>query len=337
MPSVIIVVLAFVTFSASAQQPARQPGQRTEEDARRQAQRNREERARQRQQTGVPVELIPSYVKAVVGPIPESLAVNPFYKKYADAMGIPVISSERVPDDALLVARDIINTMLAARPDVRKAMIDRKWRTGVIAETEMTADIPEYANNKRPGASRGEPVTQADRDYHANRSRGLGGIRRPARKRTCSVIRELATSASTSSCTSFHTRSWRWAALRLIRSCSPRSKSPTTPPWRPASTNTPMAATLRDNQPERVLGGGRAVVVLLELRRVFRRQHPGRYARRVQGLRSPTVRPARPRLRHASHPDGRFSWQARPFFRLPGDASGAVVACGAGCQPAAGW
>jgi hypothetical protein len=121
------------------------------------------------------VELIPSYVKAAIEPVPESLAVSPFYKKYVDALGIPVISSERVPDDALLVARDIINTMLAKRPDVRKALIERKWRTGVIAEVEMTSDIPEYANHKRPGAPQGEPVNQADRDYHANRSRGLGG------------------------------------------------------------------------------------------------------------------------------------------------------------------
>ena len=36
-------------------------------------------------------------------------------------------------------------------------------------------DIPEYARMKRPGAPAGEPVTQEDRDYHANRSRGLGG------------------------------------------------------------------------------------------------------------------------------------------------------------------
>ena len=65
--------------------------------------------------------------------------------------------------------------MLAARPDIRKALIARGWRTGVIAEVEMTMDIPEYSKMKRPGAPREEPVTQADRDYHANRSRGLGG------------------------------------------------------------------------------------------------------------------------------------------------------------------
>jgi len=125
--------------------------------------------------TGAPVELISDYVKANIGPVPESLGVSPFYKKYVDAAGIPVIASEKVPDAALLVARDIVNSMLAARADIRKALIARNWRTGVIAEVEMTMDIPEYSKMKRPGASREEPVTQEDRDYHANRSRGLGG------------------------------------------------------------------------------------------------------------------------------------------------------------------
>ena len=101
--------------------------------------------------------------------------MSPFYRKYTDALGIPVIASDKVPDAALLVARDIVNAMLAARPDIRKALIARGWRTGVIAEVEMTMDIPEYSTMKRPGAPPDEPVTQADRDYHANRSRGLGG------------------------------------------------------------------------------------------------------------------------------------------------------------------
>jgi hypothetical protein len=107
--------------------------------------------------------------------VPASLAVSPFYRKYTDALGIPVLASEKVPDAALLVARDIVNGMLAARPDIRTALIARGWRTGVIAEVEMTMDIPEYARMKRPGAPPDEAVTQTDRDYHANRSRGLGG------------------------------------------------------------------------------------------------------------------------------------------------------------------
>jgi hypothetical protein len=152
-----------------------QQEQRTEAEARRVAERNRAERERQRVASGTPVELIPDYVRAQIGPVPAALGVDAFYKKYVDAQGIPVISSDRVPDAALLVARDIIISMLSARPDIRKQMIGRRWRTGVIAELEMTADIPEYANRKRPDAPAGEPVGQADRDYHAWRSRGLGG------------------------------------------------------------------------------------------------------------------------------------------------------------------
>ncbi len=161
---------------ASQQKPgqAARP-QRTETEARELAEKHRRERAEEQKKTGRPVELISDYVKAQIEPVPASLGVDPFYKKYVDAQGIPVISSEKVPDAALLVARDIINSMLAKRPDLRKAMIARKWRTGVIAEVEMTMDIPEYSRMKRPGASREEPVNQADRDYHANRSRGLGG------------------------------------------------------------------------------------------------------------------------------------------------------------------
>ena len=148
---------------------------RTEAEARERAEAHRRDREQQRLKTGAPVELIADYVKANLSAVPESLGVSPFYKKYTDAMGIPVIASDKVPDAALLVARDIVNAMLAARPDIRKALIARGWRTGVIAEIEMTMDIPEYSKMKRPGAPRDEPVTQADRDYHANRSRGLGG------------------------------------------------------------------------------------------------------------------------------------------------------------------
>src|SRR5918993_315589 len=177
--TVLSLMLLTLATAPSAQTPtsttqAARP-MRTEAEARARAEANRREREQQRLKSGGPVELISDYVKANVGPVPESLGVSPFYKKYVDAEGIPVIASEKVPDAALLVARDIVNSMLAARPDIRKALIGRRWRTGVIAETEMTMDIPEYSKMKRPGAPRDEPVSQEDRDYHANRSRGLGG------------------------------------------------------------------------------------------------------------------------------------------------------------------
>jgi hypothetical protein len=58
------------------------------------------------------------------------------YAKYADAGGIPVLASFEVPDEALLVARDIVNHMLAARPDIRADIIERGGRVGVIANTD---------------------------------------------------------------------------------------------------------------------------------------------------------------------------------------------------------
>jgi hypothetical protein len=176
---VVATLVAFAQQKPDPQKPApptqaARP-QKTEAEARALADKHRQERARLRQETGKPVEVIQDYVQANILPVPESLGVSPFYKKYVDAQGIPVLTSEKVPDAALLVVRDIINTMLAMRPDVRKALIARKWRTGVIAEVEMTMDIPEYSTRKRPGAPPDEPVNQLDRDYHANRSRGLGG------------------------------------------------------------------------------------------------------------------------------------------------------------------
>jgi len=155
----------------TAQTPQTAAPRRTEADARAAAERNRRERALQRQKTGVPAELISNYVKAQMLPVPASLGVDAFYTKYVDAQGIPVISSDKVPDDALLVARDIINSMLAKRPDLRAAMIKRKWRTGVIAEVEMTMDIPEYSRMKRPDAPRDEPVNQLDHE-RVGRNRG---------------------------------------------------------------------------------------------------------------------------------------------------------------------
>lgn len=173
------LLVVSVCVATAQEKPASTPQaarpMRTEAEARARAEANRREREQQRLKTGVPQELISDYVKANVGPVPESLGVSPFYRKYVDAQGIPVIASEKVPDAALFVARDIVNSMLAARLDIRKALVARRWRTGVIAEVEMTMDVPEYSKMKRPGAPRDEPVTQEDRDYHANRSRGLGG------------------------------------------------------------------------------------------------------------------------------------------------------------------
>lgn len=173
------VAVLFGSEPASLQAQVRTqaaPPMRTEADARARAERDRVERATLRATTGKPVELVHDYAAYYIKPVPASFNVDTaFYKKYVDALGIPVLASAKAPDAALLIMRDIINSMLATRPDLRESMIRRNWRTGVFAETEMTMDWPEYASFRCCGRTRDVPVEQQDRDFHANRSRGMGG------------------------------------------------------------------------------------------------------------------------------------------------------------------
>jgi hypothetical protein len=124
----------------------------------------------------------------VVAP-PAELALDPFYKKYVDADGIPVVSSENVADDALWLARDIVNYMLQKRADVRKVMVDRKSRLLVMAISEGETDLPERRDWTRPAitdrrlTARERETYNAptgianmtDKQYWDNRARGMGG------------------------------------------------------------------------------------------------------------------------------------------------------------------
>jgi len=111
---------------------------------------------------------------------------DPFYAKYADAGGIPVIGSTRVPDAAIGRAVEIIQTMLARRPDLRAELVRQEVRVGVIAEEEAITDLPEYRGWTKP--RRDDPrltacelkyfaaiEAQSDREYWNARSRGTGG------------------------------------------------------------------------------------------------------------------------------------------------------------------
>ena len=131
--------------------------------------------------------LIQDYVNAAIGPVPESLKLDPFYRKYTDALGISIVGSDKAPSAALLVARDIVIHMLAKRPDLREEMIKRKMRVGVMAQSESTTDVPEQKNWKKP--SRDDPrltpgernnydngiAKMTDKEYWDKRARGMGG------------------------------------------------------------------------------------------------------------------------------------------------------------------
>jgi hypothetical protein len=136
-----------------------------------------------------PAPLIASFSAAMISAPPADLGLDPFYRKYADAFGIPVVSSEKVPDDALLVARDIVNFMLLKRPDVREVMVGRKSRLLIMASTEFETDLPERRDWKKPAKDDprltpgerqrydepGGIASMTDREYWNRRARGMGG------------------------------------------------------------------------------------------------------------------------------------------------------------------
>ena len=134
--------------------------------------------------------LISSFDKYLITSPADSLNLDPFYSKYTDAYGIPVISSANVSDDALLLGRDIINYMLLKRPDVRSVLIAKNARLSIIGKSEMQTDLPECRNWKKPKIddqrltskereNYNEPggiATMTDRQYWDQRARGMGGI-----------------------------------------------------------------------------------------------------------------------------------------------------------------
>src|SRR4051812_31240702 len=88
--------------------------------------------------------IVDDYERYSVGAVPAEFGYDAaFYKKYVDAMGIPIIASAKVPDKGLLIARDVVTYMLSIRPDIRKEMIARRFRVGVMAVSESTTDVPE--------------------------------------------------------------------------------------------------------------------------------------------------------------------------------------------------
>ena len=84
-------------------------------------------------------------------PPPASLDLDPYYRKYLDAAGIPVVASSDVDDLHLYHARDIINAMLAHRPDLRATMAANHFRVviyrhdgcrGPYQTPELRAELP---------------------------------------------------------------------------------------------------------------------------------------------------------------------------------------------------
>ncbi len=97
----------------------------------------------------------------IVQKIPNEYSFDPFYEKYCDADGIPIISSGEVDDLALQQAYYIVKSMLLAIPDIRQELISKGVYFGIIGKNEQQTSLPEYAH--------------LDSEYWDQRARGLGG------------------------------------------------------------------------------------------------------------------------------------------------------------------
>ncbi len=83
--------------------------------------------------------------ECVVTTPPDSLGFDPFYTKYVDVNGLPLISSWRVPDSAFVAAHRTLYAMTSMLPEaVLDSMVSRGTRVAIMARYEGTTDIPEH-------------------------------------------------------------------------------------------------------------------------------------------------------------------------------------------------
>ena len=84
-------------------------------------------------------------VTRVPSQVQSGYRLSTFYQKYLHAFGIPIISSNRVRDDALKRACYVAVFLFADRQDIRSWFYKRYGRAGVIAYSEGVTSIPEHS------------------------------------------------------------------------------------------------------------------------------------------------------------------------------------------------
>ena len=83
--------------------------------------------------------------ECVITAVPDSLGLDKFYTKYVDVNGIPLISSWRVPDSAIVAAHRTLYAMTSMlKPEIVQAMKKANARVAIMARYEGTTDLPEH-------------------------------------------------------------------------------------------------------------------------------------------------------------------------------------------------
>lgn len=110
----------------------------------------------------MPAAVIPTEDRSrcVITKPPIEYGFDPFYEKYCEMDGIPIISSPAVDDLALQQAHYILENLLAPIPYVREEMVDLGVYFAIIGRNENLTTLPEYVH--------------MDSAYWDQRARGLG-------------------------------------------------------------------------------------------------------------------------------------------------------------------
>ncbi|MCH5237267.1 MAG: hypothetical protein J1E95_05640 [Muribaculaceae bacterium] len=83
--------------------------------------------------------------ECVITTPPDSLNLDPWYKKYVDVNGIPLCSSWRCPDSALVAGYNTLYAMTSMlSPEIMDAMRRVGTRVTMMARYEGTTDVPEH-------------------------------------------------------------------------------------------------------------------------------------------------------------------------------------------------
>lgn len=83
--------------------------------------------------------------ECVITTPPDSLGLDPWYKKYVDVNGIPLCSSWRCPDSALVAGYNTLYAMTSMlSPEVMQAMRKAGTRVTMMGRYEGTTDVPEH-------------------------------------------------------------------------------------------------------------------------------------------------------------------------------------------------
>jgi hypothetical protein len=90
-------------------------------------------------------------------------AARAFYRKYLDVDGVPVVAAAEVSDVALQRTHEIVSHLLAGRPDILQAMVERGMYLTIIGKDQVYTDLPENRNARNP-------------EYLNERVRGTGGF-----------------------------------------------------------------------------------------------------------------------------------------------------------------